>query len=118
MLDVEAALAGAQADAGDIPLAAAGGIARACDVARIDVEAVLDEAALGGNLVIPLLPRLRAIVGPDVAGYVHRAATSQDIVDAASAVVVRRCAEEVGSAAAAGGDRRRRDSSARPGRRR
>jgi 3-carboxy-cis,cis-muconate cycloisomerase len=97
ILDVEAALAGAQADAGDIPLGAAGGIARACDVARIDVDAVVDEAAGGGNLVIPLLPRLQAIVGPDDAGYVHRAATSQDIVDAAAAVVVQRCAGVVSS---------------------
>jgi 3-carboxy-cis,cis-muconate cycloisomerase len=97
-LDVEAALAGAQADVGDIPLSAAGGIARACDVARVDVEAVIDEAAGGGNLVIPLLPRLQAIIGPEDAGYLHRAATSQDIVDAASAVVVQRCADVVSTA--------------------
>ena len=45
VLDVEAALAGAQADAGDIPLSAAGNIARACDVARMDVDAIIDEAA-------------------------------------------------------------------------
>jgi 3-carboxy-cis,cis-muconate cycloisomerase len=95
VLEAEAALAGAQADAGDIPLGAAGSIARACDVARIDVDAVVDEAAAGGNLVIPLLPRLQAIVGPDDAGYVHRHATSQDIVDAATAVVVQRCADVV-----------------------
>jgi 3-carboxy-cis,cis-muconate cycloisomerase len=97
ILDVEAALAGAQADAGDISLSAAGAIARACDVARIDVDAVVDEAAGGGNLVIPLLPRLQAIVGPDDAGYVHRAATSQDVVDAAAAVVVQRGAGVVSS---------------------
>jgi 3-carboxy-cis,cis-muconate cycloisomerase len=97
ILDAEAALAGAQADVGDIPLAAAGSIARACDVARIDVDAVIDEAALGGNLLIPLLPRLQAITGPEDAGYLHRGATSQDIVDAAAAVVVRRCAELVSS---------------------
>jgi 3-carboxy-cis,cis-muconate cycloisomerase len=95
LLEVEAALAGAQADAGEVPLGAAGGIARACDVARYDVDAVVTEAALGGNLLIPLLPRLRAIVGADDAGYVHRGATSQDIVDAATALVVRRCAEVV-----------------------
>ncbi len=61
----------------------------------VDVEAVVDEAAGGGNLVIPLIPRLQAIVGPEDAGYVHRGATSQDIVDAATAVVVQRCAERV-----------------------
>ena len=97
LLDVEAALAGAHADAGDIPLSAAGNIARACDVARMDVDAIIDEAAGSGNLVIPLLPRLQAIVGPEDAGYVHRAATSQDIVDAAAAVVIQRCAGVVSS---------------------
>ncbi len=95
VLDVEAALAAAQADAGDIPLGAAGGVIRACDVARIDVEAVIDEAALGGNLLIPLIPRLQAIVGPEDAGFVHRHATSQDVLDAATAVIVQRCAEAV-----------------------
>lgn len=100
LLEVEAALAGAHADVGEIPLGAAGGIARACDVARYDVDAIVAEAALGGNLVIPLLPRLRAIVGPDDAGHVHRGATSQDIVDAATAVVVRRCADVVSTSLA------------------
>jgi 3-carboxy-cis,cis-muconate cycloisomerase len=97
VLETEAALAGAQADAGEIPLGAAGGIARACDVARYDVDALVAEAALGGNLVIPLLPRLREIVGPDEAGFVHRGATSQDVMDAATAVVGRRCADAVTS---------------------
>jgi 3-carboxy-cis,cis-muconate cycloisomerase len=97
LLEVEAALAGALADVGEIPLAAAGSIARACDVARYDVEAVVTEAALGGNLVIPVLPRLRAIVGSDDARCVHRGATSQDVVDAATALVVRRCADLVGA---------------------
>ncbi len=93
VLEVEAALAGAQADVGEIPLGAAGGIARACDVVRYDVDAIVNEAALGGNLVIPLLPRLRDIVGPDDNGFVHRGATSQDVMDAATALVGRRCAE-------------------------
>jgi 3-carboxy-cis,cis-muconate cycloisomerase len=101
LLEVEAALAGAQADVGEIPLGAAGGILRACDVARYDVDAVVAEAALGGNLVIPLLPRLRAIVGADDAASVHRGATSQDVVDAATALVVRRCADVVVSSSRA-----------------
>ena len=95
MLDAEAALAGAQADVGDIPDSAAAAIAAVCVVERVDVAGLLDDAALGGNLVIPLVPRLRALVGPGVAGYVHRGATSQDIVDAATICVVRRCAELV-----------------------
>ena len=96
MLDAEAALAGAQADVGEIPDAAAEAIAAACHVERFDVDAVLADAALGGNAVIPLVARLRGLVGADAAPYVHLHATSQDIADAATAVVVRQCAELVG----------------------
>jgi 3-carboxy-cis,cis-muconate cycloisomerase len=98
LLEVEAALAGAQGEVGDVTPAAAADIARACDVRRFDVDGIVTEAALGGNLVIPLVARLRAVVGPETAGSVHRAATSQDIVDTATAVIVRRCAGAVSSA--------------------
>jgi 3-carboxy-cis,cis-muconate cycloisomerase len=93
LLEVEAALADAQADAGEIPRAAADTIARACDAGRVDVDAVVAEAARGGNLVMPLVARLRGLVGDEHAGCVHRGATSQDIMDAATALVVGRCAE-------------------------
>ncbi len=95
LLEAEAALAGAQADCGELAPAAAAAIAAACDVARYDVDAIVADAVLGGNLVIPLLPRLRAAVGPEHAAAVHRGATSQDIVDAATALVVRRSADAV-----------------------
>jgi 3-carboxy-cis,cis-muconate cycloisomerase len=101
LLEVEAALVGAQADAGVAPLAAAGAIARACDVGRYDVDAIVAEAGLGGNLVIPLLPRVREIVGPEHAALVHRDATSQDVMDAAAALVVRRCADAAADGLAA-----------------
>ena len=65
MLDAEAALAGAQADAGDIPLAAAGSDRRGLRRRPLRRRRRVDEAALGGNPVIPLLPRLQAIVGPE-----------------------------------------------------
>lgn len=94
MLEVEAALAGAQAGAGDIPPEAAAGIARACDPASFDVDVIVDQAALGGNLVIPLLPQLRERAGP-FGDLVHRGATSQDVMDAAVAILGRRCADAV-----------------------
>ena len=95
MLDAEAALALAEADAGLIPAAAAEGIAAACRIDQFDMSAVLDAAALGGNAVIALVPALRALVGDVDAAHVHRRATSQDIVDAATTLVVARCAEVV-----------------------
>src|SRR5687768_7298158 len=71
LLEVEAALAGAQADCGELPAGSSEAIAAACDVARYDFDAIVADAVLGGNLVIPLLPRLRALVGPEHAAAVH-----------------------------------------------
>jgi 3-carboxy-cis,cis-muconate cycloisomerase len=91
MLDAEAALAGAQGDVGDIPAEAATAIATACRAEHFDVALVLEAATLGGNPVIPLVPLLRELVGADAAEFVHRGATSQDIVDAATVLIIRRC---------------------------
>ncbi|MFT3855269.1 MAG: lyase family protein [Ilumatobacteraceae bacterium] len=90
LVEVERALAAAQAEAGDVPHDAALAIAEVDD-RRLDVEAIVDEAALSGNLVIPLLPRLRALAGEDAAPWVHHRATSQDVIDAATAMIVRWC---------------------------
>ena len=94
LLEVEAALAAAQAASGELPATAADAVAAACDIARYDVDAVVEAATLGGNLVIALLPVVRAVVG-EHADAVHRGATSQDVMDAATALVVRRCADAV-----------------------
>ena len=94
LVDVEDALAAAQAEAGDIPAAAALAIAHV-DRRQLDVPSIVDEAELGGNLVIPLLARLRAVAGDEAAPWVHHRATSQDVVDAATAVIVRKCATAI-----------------------
>lgn len=95
LLEVEAALAGAHADAGDIPADSAERVVRACATESVDLDALGAEAARGGNLVIPLVERLRIAVGSADAASVHRGATSQDVMDAATALVLRRCAELV-----------------------
>jgi 3-carboxy-cis,cis-muconate cycloisomerase len=89
MLEAERALANAEAIAGVIPAHAAGPIADACRIDRIDVEAVLEEGRRSGNPAEPLVRALRKAVGGEAAGYVHRGATSQDIVDTASMLVAR-----------------------------
>ena len=87
MLETEAALAAAEADAGVIPVAAAEAIAAACRT--VDV-AGLGEASLdAGNPAVPLVERLRAAAG-DAADHVHRGATSQDVLDTAAMLVARR----------------------------
>jgi 3-carboxy-cis,cis-muconate cycloisomerase len=84
MLEVEAALARAEARTGVIPSAAADAIARACRAEAYDIEALHAAADNSGNLAIPLVAALTKRVGEADAtakGYVHWGATSQDIID-------------------------------------
>jgi 3-carboxy-cis,cis-muconate cycloisomerase len=90
MLDVEAALARAEARAGLVPTAAAEAITRACDANAFDVAAIGEAAAQGGNPVIPLVRELTQAVGGEAASHVHRGATSQDILDTAAMLVAHR----------------------------
>ncbi|MFD7519233.1 lyase family protein [Streptomyces niveus] len=94
MLDAEAALARAQAAVGLAPEAAADAItAAAGEAGRFDVRDVALRARAGGNPVVPLVADLTAAVDEqdaDAAQYVHRGATSQDIVDTAMMLVATR----------------------------
>ncbi|WP_153101853.1 3-carboxy-cis,cis-muconate cycloisomerase [Paraburkholderia hayleyella] len=92
MLDVEAALARACAAHGVIPSGAVGFIEAACDAACLDAEALARDAALAGNLAIPLVKQLTARVkqlDAAAAKYVHWGATSQDIIDTATVLQLR-----------------------------
>jgi 3-carboxy-cis,cis-muconate cycloisomerase len=93
MLDAEAALATAEARAGLIPHEAAATIASCCDATRFDPEELGREGRAAGNPVPPLVEALTAAVSEvseDAARYVHKGATSQDILDTASMLVSRR----------------------------
>ncbi len=90
LLDAEAALARAEAQAGVIPAAAAAAITAACRSAQFDPDQIGREARGGGNPVIPLVQRLGEVVGPAGREWVHWGATSQDIVDTAAVLVARR----------------------------
>ncbi len=89
MLQVEAALAKAQAKVGVIPFAAAEHIAAL--IAQpvetiIDFNQLAEASALAGNIAIPLVKQLTAkvkAVDENAARYVHWGATSQDIIDTA-----------------------------------
>jgi len=93
MLDVEAALAGAQADAGLIQRAHANAIAEACDVDYYDVTELGQQATGVGNPAAALVRALTAKVHGDAAGYVHFGATSQDVMDTATMLVAYRALE-------------------------
>lgn len=90
LLDVEVALAVAEAEVGVIPASCVPDIRAAARAEGFDAAALTAEAAAAGNVVIPLVRKLTEAVAarnPESARYVHRGATSQDIMD--TAVVLR-----------------------------
>jgi len=95
MLDVEAALARAEARIGLIPSRAAEGIAAQCRVDEFDVAQLGRAAVRSANPVIPLVNALRAAVPNEAAPYVHHGATSQDILDMAMMLIARRALDLV-----------------------
>lgn len=95
LLDAEAALTRAQAGLDLAPAEAADAVTRAADPARFDVRSLAERARAGGNPVIPLVADLTAAVGESYGPYVHRGATSQDILDTATMLVAARALEPV-----------------------
>ncbi|AWE53392.1 3-carboxy-cis,cis-muconate cycloisomerase [Streptomyces nigra] len=90
LLDAEAALTRAQAALGLAPEEAARAVTGAADADRFDTRALAEEARAGGNPVIPLVGALTRAVGEEHGPYVHRGATSQDIMDTALMLVAVR----------------------------
>ncbi|MEU3733484.1 3-carboxy-cis,cis-muconate cycloisomerase [Streptomyces sp. NPDC033538] len=90
LLDAEAALTRAQAGLGLAPAEAAAAVTDAADPDRFDVRSLAERARGGGNPVIPLVADLTRAVGEEYGAYVHRGATSQDILDSATVLVAAR----------------------------
>lgn len=92
MLQFEAALAKAEARAGVIPQGSARKIAEQCRAEQFDLTAIAKEAALAGNIAIPLVKMLTEAVAredKDAARFVHWGATSQDAIDTACVLQLR-----------------------------
>ncbi len=81
MLDVEGALALAEADNDLVPQASADRIADICSSLTIDPQSLAEGTARDGVSVPALVAKLRDAVGSGDAPYVHWGATSQDILD-------------------------------------
>lgn len=90
LLDAEAALTRAQAAVGAAPAEAADAVSGAADPAAFDARSLAERARAGGNPVIPLVADLTATVGEPYGPYVHRGATSQDVLDTATTLVAAR----------------------------
>ncbi|MYQ39595.1 3-carboxy-cis,cis-muconate cycloisomerase [Streptomyces sp. LamerLS-316] len=90
LLDAEAALTRAQAVRGLAPAEAGRAVTEAAEAGSFDVRELALRARSGGNPVIPLVAALSAAVDEDVRPFVHRGATSQDILDTAAMLVASR----------------------------
>ena len=92
MLDFEAALARAEATSGIVPASQAQIIAGKCRAEHFNFSVIAKDAALSGNLAIPLVKKLTEIVAhvdKDAARFVHWGATSQDVIDTGCILQVR-----------------------------
>src|SRR5712664_3347755 len=92
-LDVEAALALAQAELGIIPASAAEEITRKAHLSYLDLDAVHAGLARTGHPLVPLIWELDRVCEGDAGGYVHWGATTQNITQTGQLLQVRRAHE-------------------------
>ena len=88
-LDVEVALARAQAKLGIIPQNAADAIASVASVDRVDMERLSARTQIVGYPILPLVEQLSEWAADGLAQYAHWGATTQDIMDTADVLQIR-----------------------------
>jgi 3-carboxy-cis,cis-muconate cycloisomerase len=88
-LDVEAALARAQAELGIIPNEAAEAISRAARLDLLDRARIDEGFARTGHTIVPLVWELGRVVGEPHGGWVHWGATTQNITQTGDLLVLR-----------------------------
>jgi 3-carboxy-cis,cis-muconate cycloisomerase len=89
MLDVEAALARAQARLGIVPAEAAEAITAAARAERLDLAALAAATRNTGYPVVGLVRQLSRFAGPEAGRWTHWGATTQDIMDTAVVLQMR-----------------------------
>lgn len=100
-LEVEAALARAQAGLGLIPAAAGREISDQAQPDMLDLERLKRETEIVGYPILPLVRQLAAACGGEAGGYVHWGATTQDIMDSALVLQLRAALDLVAAELAA-----------------
>src|SRR5271165_462788 len=88
-LDVEVALARAQAELGIIPADAAEAIARSARLEKLDRARIDEGFARTGHTIVPLVWELSRVVGERHGGWVHWGATTQNITQTGDLLVLR-----------------------------
>nr|WP_294521612.1 adenylosuccinate lyase family protein [uncultured Rhodopila sp.] len=88
-LDVEVALARAQAELGIIPEVAAEAIAKAARLDNLNRVRIDEGLARTGHVLVPLVWELANVVGDPHGGWVHWGATTQNITQTGDLLVLR-----------------------------
>ncbi|KAM0432981.1 hypothetical protein ACHAPT_004686 [Fusarium lateritium] len=95
-VDVETALARAQAHCRVIPAEAGNQITSQADASALDLDRLRNETDIVGYPILPLVRQLSAMCGP-AGKYVHWGATTQDIMDTASVLQIKAGLDVVGA---------------------
>jgi 3-carboxy-cis,cis-muconate cycloisomerase len=89
-LEVEAALAEAEAELGIIPIEAATAIREKARLELLDRARIDEGFAKTGHTIVPLVWELSRVVGEPDGGWVHWGATTQNITQTGDLLVLRR----------------------------
>ncbi len=89
-LDVEVALAHAEAELGMIPRAAAQEIERKAQLSLLDRDRIVEGLRVTGHGLVPIIWELDRICEGDAGGYVHWGATTQNITQTGQLLLIRR----------------------------
>ena len=89
MLDVEAALARAEAKLGLVPDAVADAITRAARAENLRIDYIADSTRRIGYPVAAIVKELSRVAGEEAARFIHLGATTQDILDTALVLQLR-----------------------------
>lgn len=96
-LDIEAALALAQAELGLVPQQQAERIAAAAHVEQLDLEFVRSEIRRTGHSLVGFLSGLQAACAGDAGELIHHGATTQDIQDTGQSLEIGAALDEIRS---------------------
>src|SRR5882672_7260219 len=103
-LEFERALADAQAELGVIPSEAAREVATAAMPEHVNLAALREQTLVVGYPILPLLDQI-VQRSPTAGRYLHRGATTQDVMDTGLALVASRAFDRIESVAHGLGDR-------------
>ena len=88
-LDVEAALARAQARLNIIPKDAAEKITKAATIDKIDIAAMTEHFTASGFPIVPIVTQLKNVLDVETRRYLHWGSTTQDITDTGNALMIK-----------------------------